>query len=63
LATQIQLSSHFFVSIMGRIALVTGACKGLGLEGCRQLGKAGYIVILTARDLTKANEQLNKFLI
>jgi NAD(P)-dependent dehydrogenase (short-subunit alcohol dehydrogenase family) len=38
------------------IALVTGAYKGLGLEWCRQLGKHGYKVILTARDLEKAQE-------
>lgn len=39
-----------------KIALVTGAYKGLGLEWCRQLGKQGYKVILTARDIEKANE-------
>lgn len=32
-----------------RIALVTGAGRGLGLEFCRQLGHAGYRVLLTAR--------------
>lgn len=36
------------------LALVTGAYKGLGLEWCRQLGKDGYTVILTARRLDKA---------
>jgi NAD(P)-dependent dehydrogenase (short-subunit alcohol dehydrogenase family) len=39
-----------------KIALVTGAYKGLGFEWCRQLGKQGYKVILTARELEKANE-------
>jgi NAD(P)-dependent dehydrogenase (short-subunit alcohol dehydrogenase family) len=39
-----------------KIALVTGAYKGLGLEWCRQLGKQGYKVILTARDFEKAQE-------
>lgn len=39
-----------------KIALVTGAYKGLGFEWCRQLGKQGYKVILTARDLEKAQE-------
>jgi NAD(P)-dependent dehydrogenase (short-subunit alcohol dehydrogenase family) len=33
-----------------RVALVTGANRGLGLETCRQLGRLGYRVILTARD-------------
>ncbi len=39
-----------------KIALVTGAYKGLGLEWCRQLGKIGYTVILTAREIQKAKE-------
>jgi NAD(P)-dependent dehydrogenase (short-subunit alcohol dehydrogenase family) len=33
-----------------RIALITGANKGLGKEIARQLGARGYTVILTARD-------------
>jgi NAD(P)-dependent dehydrogenase (short-subunit alcohol dehydrogenase family) len=37
-----------------KIALVTGAYKGLGLEWCRQLGRDGYKVILTARRLEQA---------
>lgn len=37
-----------------KTALITGAYKGLGLEWCRQLGKRGYKVILTARNLDKA---------
>ena len=36
------------------VALVTGAYKGLGLEWCRQLGKLGYSVVMTARDIDKA---------
>lgn len=39
-----------------KIALVTGAYKGLGFEWCRQLAKGGYKVILTARDFEKARE-------
>ncbi len=34
----------------GRTALVTGGNRGLGLETCRQLGKDGFRVILTARN-------------
>jgi NAD(P)-dependent dehydrogenase (short-subunit alcohol dehydrogenase family) len=34
----------------GKVALITGANKGLGKEIARQLGALGYTVILTARD-------------
>src|SRR3982074_3132741 len=37
-----------------RVALVTGANRGIGLEVCRQLAALGHRVILTARDLSKA---------
>nr|XP_034916218.1 (+)-neomenthol dehydrogenase-like [Populus alba] len=33
-----------------RIAVVTGANKGIGLEICRQLASKGVLVVLTARD-------------
>jgi NAD(P)-dependent dehydrogenase (short-subunit alcohol dehydrogenase family) len=36
-----------------RIALVTGGNRGIGLEICRQLGKLGIRVILSARDRAK----------
>ena len=37
-----------------RIALVTGANRGIGLEVCRQLAARGFHVVLTARDPRKA---------
>ena len=45
----------------GKVALITGANKGIGKEIARQLGLLGYTVVLTARDQnagTKAAEEL-----
>ncbi|MFI0241384.1 SDR family NAD(P)-dependent oxidoreductase [Streptomyces sp. NPDC016845] len=36
-----------------RTALVTGANRGIGLETCRQLDRAGLNVVLAARDLAR----------
>lgn len=36
-----------------RVALVTGANKGIGLEVCRQLAKMGHQIILGARNIEK----------
>ena len=36
-----------------RIAVVTGANRGIGLETCRQLAERGYRVVLTSRDEAK----------
>jgi NAD(P)-dependent dehydrogenase (short-subunit alcohol dehydrogenase family) len=36
-----------------RVALITGANRGLGFETCRQLAQLSLTVILSARDITK----------
>src|SRR5688572_32819689 len=36
-----------------KLALVTGANKGLGLETARQLGRLGFTVLAAARDAAK----------
>ena len=43
-----------------KIALITGAKKGLGLEMARQLGQAGVTVMLAARDAEKGQAAAGK---
>ena len=38
------------MAVHQRVALVTGGNRGLGLETCRQLGRAGFRVIATSRN-------------
>ncbi len=45
---------------MKGIALVTGANRGIGLEVCRQMACLDYRVLLTARDLGKAEAAVDE---
>lgn len=46
--------------IMKNVALVTGANKGIGFEVSRQLGRAGFTVLLGARDAERGEEAAEK---
>lgn len=43
---------------MKKVALITGANKGIGLETARQLGLKGYTVLITARDKSRGLDAL-----
>ena len=45
---------------MTRTALVTGGNRGIGLEACRQLARAGMNVVLAARDPQRGEEAAQK---
>lgn len=42
-------------SFQGKVALVTGASKGIGLETSRQLAREGFTVLIGARDAERGN--------
>ena len=44
----------------GRIALITGANKGLGLETARQLGKQGITVLIGTRDAKRGADAVQQ---
>lgn len=43
----------------GKVALITGANKGLGLEMSRQLGQQGFLTLIAARNLQAAETAAN----
>lgn len=59
----IGIQGEWLLGCVFRLAVVTGANKGIGLEICRQLAGSGIKVILTARDGkkgAKAVEELSE---
>ena len=47
--------------LAGRLALVTGANRGIGLEVVHQLGRLGFSALLGSRDLGKGEEATKRF--
>jgi NAD(P)-dependent dehydrogenase (short-subunit alcohol dehydrogenase family) len=48
------MRSRIYSDMDRRIALITGANRGLGFETCRRLAKLGHRVIVTSRTLDRA---------
>ncbi|MCF2144869.1 SDR family oxidoreductase [Desmonostoc muscorum LEGE 12446] len=46
--------------LKGKVALITGANKGIGYEIARQLGSRGATVLVGARDIGRGQEAANK---
>ena len=44
------------INLEGKVALITGANKGIGLETARQLGKLGVTVVVGSRDLARGEQ-------
>jgi NAD(P)-dependent dehydrogenase (short-subunit alcohol dehydrogenase family) len=58
--TSSALSSRFDLS--GRVAVVTGGTRGLGLGFARALGEAGAAIVLVARDAERGQEALRSLI-
>jgi len=45
-----------------KLAIVTGANRGIGFETCRQLSQLGITMILTSRDVTKGEKAVESLI-
>lgn len=61
-ALQIIRDEELENKLVGKVAVITGATSGIGLETARALSATGATLFLTARDLTKAKVSLQGIL-
>lgn len=61
-ALQVVEDEGLFGKLTGKVALVTGANSGIGLETARALHATGATLFITARDATKAQKAIDEIL-
>lgn len=54
------MTKGFFISLEGKVALVTGGARGIGAETCRQLAVAGANVIINYSHSGRGRQAANK---
>jgi NAD(P)-dependent dehydrogenase (short-subunit alcohol dehydrogenase family) len=54
------MNQEFIMAAAKRIALITGATRGIGLETARQLGKLGFVILVGSRDAVSGDLAVTK---